>query len=197
MAIVVTRETPVEPGVCALVISGPWLASGALGVGNIVPSAMIAHGLQLSHFCMEGAPKLALVVGVCIKLLDIAADEPCALPFMVGADVVATHHDRPAGVAMSLQRTENPVCAASSEISAVLKSEPTRAALSDDADGFEVEARPLAFDAFAFGVGAADVLAGRRPNDEVGKSSKVASDAIRREVADIVIDQHSGVVFGV
>jgi hypothetical protein len=109
---------------------------------------------------MDGAPKLALVVGVCIKLLDVTADDPRALPLMIGTDVVATNHDRPAGVVEAFQLTENPVSAASSEVSAVLKSEPTRADLSDDADGFEEEARPFAVDAFALGVGAADVLAG-------------------------------------
>lgn len=85
---------------------------------------------------------------------------------MVGADVVATDHERPAGVAEVLQLTEHPVSAPSSEVSAVLKSEPTRADFSDDADGFEVEAAPLAFDALAFGVGWADVLAGRASDDD-------------------------------
>lgn len=85
---------------------------------------------------------------------------------MVGADVASTDHKRPAGVADGLQRSEDGVSAPSSEISAVLKSEPTRADFSDDADGFEVEAAPLAFDALAFGVGWADVLAGRASDDD-------------------------------
>ena len=74
------------------------------------------------------------------NLCDIAADEPASGPFMVGADVSSTNHERPAGVAECFQRSEDGVSASSSEISAVLKSEPTRAALSDDADRIEEEA---------------------------------------------------------
>lgn len=92
---------------------------------------------------------------------------------MVGADVASTHHARFAGVAERFQRIEQPVRAASSQISAVLKSEPARAAISDKADGFEVEARPLAVDPLAFGVGAGDVLAGRRSDDDVGEHPEV------------------------
>ena len=77
---------------------------------------------------------------------------------MVGANAVSTHHARLDGVAERFQFIEQPVSAASSEIRAVLKSEPARAAISDQADGFEVEARPLPVDASPFGVGAADVL---------------------------------------
>ncbi|SUW17336.1 Uncharacterised protein [Brevundimonas diminuta] len=164
IAIVVTSETPVEPGVFALVISGPWCASDFRGVG---------------------------------KLFDIAPDDPRSGTLMVGADVASTNHGRPAGVVAVFQCSEDGVSAPSSEISAVLKSDPTRADLSDDADGFEEEARPLAVDALALGVGAADVLAGRRPNDDVGKSSKVGSQSIRRERADVVIDQDSGIVLGI
>lgn len=93
---------------------------------------------------------------------------------MVGSDpgsaftVASTDHERPAGVAEFFQCSEHEVCASSSEISAVLKSEPTRADFSDDADGFEVETAPLAFDAFAFGVGWADVLARGAPDDDSG-----------------------------
>jgi hypothetical protein len=87
---------------------------------------------------------------------------------MIGAHVSSTHHARFAGVVERFQRSEQPVSAASSEIRAVLKSEPARAAISDQADGFEVKAGPLALDPFAFGVGAADVLAGRADDDDVG-----------------------------
>jgi len=87
---------------------------------------------------------------------------------MVGADVASTDHKRPAGVAEFFQCREGEVCASSSEISAVLKSEPTRADFSDDAGCFEVEAAALAFDAFTFGVGGADVLAGRASDNDSG-----------------------------
>ena len=116
---------------------------------------------------------------------------------MIGFDVVATNHERPAGVAERLQRREDGVSAPSSEISAVLKSEPTRSDLSDDADGFEEEARTLAFDAFAFGVGAGDVLAGGASDDDTRKRSKVCKQACRCERADIVIDRNSRVILGI
>ena len=77
------------------------------------------------------------------NLVDVEANDPGSGPFVVRAhagaalSVASTDHERPAGVAEAFQRSEDPVCALSSEISAVLKSEPTRAAFSDDADGFE------------------------------------------------------------
>jgi len=59
---------------------------------------------------------------------------------MVGTDIRSTHHARFCGVAERFQLAEHPVSAASSEIRAVLKSKPARPAVSDKADGFEVEA---------------------------------------------------------
>jgi len=116
---------------------------------------------------------------------------------MVGADVCSTDHERPAGVLDCLQRSEDGVRAPSSEISAVLKSEPTRAALSDETDCFEEEARALAFDAFPFGVGAADVLARGASDDDGRKSSKIAEKSLCSKSADIIVYLHAGVVLGV
>ena len=73
-------------------------------------------------------------------MLDIAGEEPAAGSLVIGPDVASTNHDRPAGVADCLQRSDDGVSAASSEISAVFKSCPTRSDFSDDADCFEVEA---------------------------------------------------------
>jgi len=131
------------------------------------------------------------------NLREIASDEPASGPFMIGADVSSTNHDRPAGVADCLQRSEDGVSAPSSEIRAVLKSEPTRSAFVDDADRFEVEARPLPIDTFAFGVGAADVLAGRASDDDGRKSSKISEKSVCRKGADIIVNLHAGVVFGI
>jgi hypothetical protein len=97
---------------------------------------------------------------------EIAPDKPRSSAGVVGSDVVSTDHERPAGVADCLQCPDDPVCPASSEISAVLKSEPTRADLSDDADGFEVEPGALALNALPLGVGAADILAGGGADDD-------------------------------
>ncbi len=116
---------------------------------------------------------------------------------MVGVDVASTYHARPAGVADCLQRSDDGVSSASSEISAVLKSEPTRTALSDNADGFEIEPAALAFDAPPFGVGAADVLAWGTSNNEGRKSSKISEKSVCRKGAYIVIHSHMRVVFGV
>ncbi len=113
---------------------------------------------------------------------------------MVGADIRSTHHARLAGVAERVQLAEQPVSPASSEIRAVLKSEPARAAISDKADGFKVEARSLALDPFAPGVGAADVLARRASDDDVGKDAKVGNKSSCRESTDVVVDADMGIV---
>lgn len=131
------------------------------------------------------------------NLFEIASDDPATGPLMVGADVASTNHKRPAGVVDTFQCSDDGVSAPSSEISAVLKSEPTRSHLSDDADSFEVEARTLAFDAAPLGVGAADVLAGRGADDDGWEAPMIAKKSGCREGADIVIDFHAGVVFGV
>jgi hypothetical protein len=131
------------------------------------------------------------------NLCKVAPDEPAAGSLVIGSDVASTNHDRPAGVADCLQCSDDGVSAPSSEISAVLKSEPTRADFSDDADGFEVEARALAFDAFPLGVGAADILAGRRADDDGRKSSKISEKSVCRKGADIVVNLHAWIVFGI
>lgn len=113
---------------------------------------------------------------------------------MVGPNAVSTHHARFAGVAERFQFIEQPVSAASSEHRAVLKSEPARAAISDQADGFEVEARPLALDAFALGVGAGDVLARRTADDDVGQDSKVGNKASCREPAHVLVESDMRIV---
>ncbi|MDK8187733.1 hypothetical protein QP731_17500, partial [Sphingomonas sp. UMB7805-LC452B] len=139
-------------------------------------------------------PSDAIGVG---NLCKVAPDEPAAGSLVIGSDVASTNHDRPAGVADCLQCSDDGVSAPSSEIRAVLKSEPTRTDLSDDADGFEVEARALPFDAAAFGVGAADVLAGRGADDDGRKPSKISEKSVCRKGADIVVNLHAWIVFGI
>jgi hypothetical protein len=131
------------------------------------------------------------------KLAGVEADKPGAFADMVGADIFSSHHARFAGVAERFQFIEQPVSAASSEISAVLKSEPARAAFSDQPDGFEVEARPFAFDSPAFGVGAGDILARRRADDDVGEESEVGNKASCRESADVFVEPDMGIVLRV
>ena len=107
---------------------------------------------------------------------------------MVGADIRSTHRAWPAGVAERVQRIEQPVGAASSQVSAVLKSEPARPALSDQADGLEIEARAFALDPLAPRVGAGDVLAGWRADDDVGQAAEVGNKSSCREGADIRVE---------
>jgi hypothetical protein len=116
---------------------------------------------------------------------------------MVGADIFSTHHARFAGVAERFQCSEQPVSAASSEVSAILKSEPARAAISDQADGFKVETRPFAVDTLAFGVGAADVLARWAADDDVGEHPKVGKKSSCREVAHVFVESDMGIVLRV
>ena len=122
------------------------------------------------------------------KLPWVAADEPGPLADMIGADIRSTHHAWPAGVAERFQLIEQPVGAASSQIRAVLKSEPARPAVSDQADGLKVEARPFALDPPALGVGARDVLAGRRADDDLGQASEIGNKSSCREGADIGVE---------
>lgn len=113
---------------------------------------------------------------------------------MVGADIVSTHHARLAGVAERFQFIEQPVSAASSEIRAVLKSEPARTAVSDQTDGFEVEARSFAFDALAFGVCAGDILAWRAADDDVREESEIGNKSSCRETAHVAVDEDMRIV---
>lgn len=113
---------------------------------------------------------------------------------MIGADIVSTHHARFAGVAERFQFIEQPVSAASSEIRAVLKSEPARPAISDQPHGFEVEARAFALDPLALGVGAADVLARRAADDDVGQDSKIGNKSSCRKDAHVLVKSDMGIV---
>lgn len=113
---------------------------------------------------------------------------------MVGADIRSTHHARPAGVAERIHLAEDPVGAASSQISAIFKSEPARSAISDQADGLKVEPRPFPVDAPALRVGAADILAGRAADDDVGKESEVGNKSSCREGPDVLVESDMGIV---
>lgn len=134
---------------------------------------------------------------VVANLFEVASDDPAAGALVIGSDVRSTNHERPAGVADSLQFSEHGVSAPSSEISAVLKSEPTRADFSDDADRLEEEAAAFAFDALAVRVGRADVLAGRASDDDVGEVSEIPNKSACRKSADIFIDRHSDIILSV
>ena len=116
---------------------------------------------------------------------------------MVGADVVSTHHTRLDGVAERFQLAEHPVSAASSEVRAVFKSEPARAAISDQTGGFEIEAGAFALDPFAFGVGAGDILARRAADDDVGEESEIGNKSSCGERSDVVVKADMGEILRV
>jgi hypothetical protein len=165
--------------------------SDARGVERIIRSGYVEPDPPPLPSCI---PSEAIGVG---NLLEVASDEPGAASLVIGSDVPSTDHERPAGVAEGLQCSEHGVSAPSSEISAVLKSEPTRAALSDEADSFEEEAAALPFDALAFGVGGANILAGRASDDETGEVSEVGNNSICRESSNVIVDPDPRIVLGV
>jgi hypothetical protein len=113
---------------------------------------------------------------------------------VIGADMRSSHHARFDGVAERFQFAEHPVSAASSEMSAVFKSEPARPAFPDDADRLEIEAASFSFDALAFGVGDRDVLAGRASDGDVGEEAEVGNKSSCGEVADILVEADMGKV---
>ncbi|AHI26373.1 hypothetical protein H845_2443 [Komagataeibacter xylinus E25] len=174
----------------------------AIGVGKVVPRKT---SYRPDAFIAARAPDPPSIrIPPCCdcetgvgKLSGIVANEPGPFADMAGADISSTHHARFNGVAERLQRVEQPVRAASSEVSAVLKSEPAWAAFSDQADGFEVETRPRAVDAFAPGVGAADVLARRAARDKVGQETEIGNKSPCGEGADVVVEPDMGVVLRV
>jgi hypothetical protein len=140
-------------------------------------------------------PRPSVLPSDAIGVGNTEPNKPASLSLVISPDVSSTNHEWPAGVADCRQCIDDPVCASSSEISAILKSEPTRSAFVDEADGFEVEARPFTVDAFAFGVGAADVLARRRSDNDVGKSNAVPNKSLCGKGGDIVINRDSRIVF--
>lgn len=181
------RTEPIRPVSPCL----PAFMSEALGVLMICRNGYVAPEPPPAP---PRIPSMAIGVG---NLREIASDDPGPGSLMVGTDVCSTDHERPAGVAEGFQRSEHGVRAPSSEISAVLKSEPTRADFSDKSACFEEEARALTFDTFAFGVGAGDVLARGASNDDGRKSAKIAEKSLCCKSADIIVNLHAWVVLGV
>jgi len=168
---------------------------GFIGVG-IMPAWRLACPWSWLSTSPRPLRPASLARGVA-KLDWIEADEPGAAADVVRADVSSTHHARFAGVAERFQCSEQPVSAASSQVSAVLKSEPARPAISNQTDGFAVEARPRAVDPFAPGVGAADVLAWRAARDEVGQEAEVGNKSPCREGPDVIVEADMGIVLRV
>ena len=109
---------------------------------------------------------------------------------MVGADVRSTHHGRFEGVAERFQCVENPVNSSISDANDILKSAPTRAAFSDNSDGFEIEPCPPSIDAAAFRVGCAGILARGASDNAIGEVSEIGNNSICREASHVVIKLH-------
>ncbi|BGE85118.1 hypothetical protein Ms3S1_15540 [Methylosinus sp. 3S-1] len=125
-------------------------------------------------------------------LRGVESNDPHSLSFVIGADMVSTHHERPSGVSDLLQCAEHSVCAASSEARDIFKSDPTRSQISDEADGREEEPGALAVDSLAARVGCARVLAGRASDEQVGTISEIGNNSPCGELSNIVIHPHAG-----
>jgi hypothetical protein len=168
----------------------PWFDpySVALGVGSSARRSVARSrfGFPLLP-CRPRLPPASDASGV-------DSDKPHALPLVRGADIVSTHHERPAGVAESLQFNEEPVDASSSEARAVLKSAPTRPALSDDADGLEEQAGALAVDAAALGVRGAGVLAWGGADDDIGEADAIGNKSSCPEGSHVIVEPRVGEV---
>lgn len=119
--------------------------------------------------------------------LGVGTNNPTSLTDMRRAEVTSTHHDRPSGVADFFQFTENAVDASTSDARNILKRIPARSKLADDSNGFEIEPRPLAVDAFAFVVCGAGVLAGWASANKVNCDA-VSSQSFGGDCSNIVIE---------
>jgi hypothetical protein len=92
--------------------------------------------------------------------------DPDAVAAVRRADVVSTHHERPAGVAARLQVTEHGICAATAQGRHVLDEHPAWLELADDAGEFPPEAAPMPGEPDAFSC-RRDVLVGEAAGDEI------------------------------
>jgi hypothetical protein len=108
----------------------------------------------------------------------------------------SAHHERPDGVADRFQRIGDPVVASRLELRAVLKSNPTWAALVDDSDGVEEQVVGFKATTSALRVDAGELDAGRASGDHVGKSSCVSQHLGAGEAPEIVIELHPWKVRG-
>ena len=107
----------------------------------------------------------------------------------------STHHQRPAGVARSLQVTQDPVRAAASQARDVLSHHPMRSKLGDEARHVGPQARARAFNPSTT-AGKAAVLAGEAAAHQPGPRHPVGVQPGGMESADIGVGWDAGPVPG-
>ncbi len=105
------------------------------------------------------------------------------------AGMGSTHHERPAGVARSLQPGKHPVRTANAQRRDVLNHHPTRSALAHEAELVLPQAASLTIQPGP-GSGGTDILAWEATADETRIRHAVRMQATGREGADVVITGH-------
>jgi len=119
--------------------------------------------------------------------VEISGDDPHSVSSVRCAGVPSTHHERPAGVAERFQRSENPVCASSTEARDVLKACPNRSDFVDEADGLEEKSGAFSINTLAAGVSDAGVLAWRTADDDGRKVAEIGAKPGSGKVLDVGI----------
>ncbi|MFZ2648628.1 MAG: hypothetical protein WA210_00855 [Burkholderiaceae bacterium] len=152
--------------------------------GTAMPCAVGNSKLRCAgHFCIDGESAFALAVGV--------GNNPAALSIMRRAGVDSTDHERPPGVACSIQVSEYPVDAESAQARRVFNDDPTGSGFCDDAGHLAPEAAALAVETFCLSAGGgADVLA-RKPSAHDIDSSILSPI----QLPHILMARHVGPVF--
>ena len=105
----------------------------------------------------------------------------------------STHHERPAGVARSLQPGKDGVCAANAQCSDVLNQHPIRLALPHDPQHVVPEPTSLASEA-STAPGAADVLAREAAADQARHGDAVGTQTPCGQSPDVGITRDAGPV---
>ena len=112
---------------------------------------------------------------------------------MRGADMSSTHHERPAGVTLRFQVSEDGIRAASAERRDVLSEHPIGSAQGDDPSHFPPQAGTVPGEASAFACGR-DILTGEAADD--GVDSSEAGEPVGAEEANVSASGHVGPVTG-
>jgi hypothetical protein len=127
------------------------------------------------------------------KTVGVGQD-PHALPAVGSADVVSTHHERPAGVTCRFQVAEHPVSASIAESRYVLSENPTGSELANETMELAPEPASLSVDPGSLS-GAGDVLAGEASGDAINPGNPICSQYFGIERPYVVVDRYPRPVF--
>lgn len=157
----------------------------AIGVPHIVSLARKDHGSTPGCTCLD-----RLVEGFFVASVSSGVrHKPHALPAVGRADIVSTHHERPAGVACRFQVAHDLVGGAGAYPWDVLADDPARLEFSDDP-------RELGPEVAVVGLGTplsrdAEGLAGEASDDGVRSNNASCSEGIRTHLPHIVENRHA------